>query len=785
MPRIKHALRKPELSKYLWLGLVIPILIVGLAISSGDASATQTGGQEVIEIVPDEVAPTVAYEYGEINSVTGVPVALYQVNFPVDSGTPEEMARQYLAENASSLRLLDPDLADLSHRITRESRSGSVVRFIQNVAGVPVYNSEIVVHVNNQYVVTFVLSNYKGAVEVDSVIPTLTPVDAKRIAYDYLGLREEIDPGTAALYVFHNQDMTRLAYQVRVFAADPLGDWEVLVDAHSGELIKVVNLTYDLDGHGPKQEEASLVDGTGYVFDPDPLTSATALYGDPGFVDGNDATTPQLDGERFLVTLPDIDFSGGMYTLIGPYAEIQDVEAPFYGLFSQASDAFLFNRFDNAFEAANTYYHIDFSMRYINETLGIPLMPYQYNGGVRFDPHGLNGADKSHYSGGRVAFGEGGVDDAEDSDVIHHELGHGLHDWVTNGGLSQVNGLSEGTGDYWAQSYNRSIDSWTPSDPQYNWVFRWDGHNPFWPGRVTNYFGHYPEDLTGQIHTDGQIWSTAMMKVWDAVGQTKADSALLEGLSFTSSSTNQSQAANAVYQAAIDLGYPISELVAMNTIFADTGYTMPPLPFPDFALEVDPTDLAVCVPGDATYSVQVQSQFGFTDDVTLSVIGEPAGTTTDFTPNGSAAPYTSTLTIGNTGSATLGTYQLEITGVATTATHTTTVGLELIDLPAAIVLVAPADGSDDLPTTVTFQWTADSMADTYTLDIATDPGFIDLVLTVSGITGTSYSNSSPLEHDTTYYWRVSGENLCGRGGPSATFSFTTVEQIFLPALAKP
>ena len=49
-----------------------------------------------------------------------------------------------------------------------------------------------------------------------------------------------------------------------------------------------------------------------------------------------------------------------------------------------------------------------------------------------------------------INFGEGGVDDAEDADVILHELGHGIHDWITNGSLSQVDGLSEGMADYWA-----------------------------------------------------------------------------------------------------------------------------------------------------------------------------------------------------------------------------------------------------------------------------------------------------------------------------------------------
>jgi len=89
----------------------------------------------------------------------------------------------------------------------------------------------------------------------------------------------------------------------------------------------------------------------------------------------------------------------------------------------------------------------------------------------------LDGDDNSYYSNGRLVFGEGGVDDAEDADVVLHELGHGLHDWLTNGSLSQVQGLSEGCGDYWAQSYSRSLGQWPLSAPAYNWMFSWDGHN--------------------------------------------------------------------------------------------------------------------------------------------------------------------------------------------------------------------------------------------------------------------------------------------------------------------
>jgi len=230
----------------------------------------------------------------------------------------------------------------------------------------------------------------------------------------------------------------------------------------------------------------------------------------------------------------------------------------------------------------NTYYHIDNTMRWLNTTLGLNIEPYQYPGGVQFDPSGFNGADNSHYlsGSGRLAFGEGGVDDAEDADVIVHELGHGLHDWVTSGGLSQVNGLSEGTGDYIAGSYSRARGHWTSANAAYFWTFNWDGHNPFWAGRILNTTAVYPGGLTGQIHTDGQIWATANMKIWDDIGREKADKAFWSGLALTNSGTNQNDAANAIFTASGTLGYTFEERTAIRNRFVAAGYTIPEVPPP-------------------------------------------------------------------------------------------------------------------------------------------------------------------------------------------------------------
>ena len=143
-------------------------------------------------------------------------------------------------------------------------------------------------------------------------------------------------------------------------------------------------------------------------------------------------------------------------------------------------------------------------------------MPYQHpRGGVQFDLHAMSGQDNSYHSDGDLHFGEGGVDDAQDADVVIHELGHGLHDWLTNGNLSQVQGLSEGVGDYVVGGRLAAATSpiqWTPADAPAFLAFNWDGHNPYRPGRVTNWnVGRvYPRDVASQEgHTAGQYWSSA------------------------------------------------------------------------------------------------------------------------------------------------------------------------------------------------------------------------------------------------------------------------------------
>ncbi|MFT6244017.1 MAG: Zn-dependent metalloprotease [Salibacteraceae bacterium] len=549
--------------------------ILVLAISfTGTAQDTKNSGNSY----PNDEIPFYEKEGVKLSVKNNTPLLFAGLNDAVEGTTPEEMALDWIDNNKEVLKV-----TDLSHLVAYSNRtglSGSTVRLRQHSSGLPVYMSEIVVHISPNNKVTYVSNTLDVSVQEINTTPSITEVEALELAKSKIGATGNPNLIATDLNIYTRQEGTVLIYKVVLEPDFPLGSWEVLVNAATGEIIRAADKACNHSDHSSSTcSMPPPANGTGTVFNPDPLSQDQAQYAGP-YLDNNDATNATFDAAMSTVTLLDINFTGSMYELVGPYAEIVDFESPNNGLYSQASSNFNFSRDDDAFEAVNCYYHIDGSMRYINDTLNIALMPYQYSGGVQYDPHGLNGADNSYYTSGsgRLAFGEGGVDDAEDADVVLHELGHGIHDWVTAGNLSQVNGLSEGSGDYWAISYSRDLGQWLPADAEYNWMFSWDGHNPFWNGRITNYTALYPGGLTGQIHTDGQIWATTLMRVYDIIGREKVDKAFLEGLGMTGSSTNQEDAAIAVRQAAIDMGYSCSDVDVFTQEFTATGYVMPPLP---------------------------------------------------------------------------------------------------------------------------------------------------------------------------------------------------------------
>jgi uncharacterized repeat protein (TIGR01451 family) len=195
---------------------------------------------------------------------------------------------------------------------------------------------------------------------------------------------------------------------------------------------------------------------------------------------------------------------------------------------------------------------------------------------------------------------------------------------------------------------------------------------------------------------------------------------------------------------------------------------------PGFTLNATPSDVSVCAGTPATYNVDVGSVSDFNSPVTLAATGNPSPTTATFSPNPvPTLPGSSTLTIGNTTGVAAGSYPIAINGTATGADpHTANVNLDVIvGTPGQPTLTGPANGATNVSTLPTFTWSGTN-SETYTIDVATDASFTNIVFTDT-VTGPSATPSTDLASNTQFFWRVTASNACGTGTVSTTFSFTT------------
>ncbi len=194
---------------------------------------------------------------------------------------------------------------------------------------------------------------------------------------------------------------------------------------------------------------------------------------------------------------------------------------------------------------------------------------------------------------------------------------------------------------------------------------------------------------------------------------------------------------------------------------------------PTFTLALTPSDQEICTPADAQYMVDVGSVLGFTDPVDLSVSGQPAGTTAVFSTNPVTPAGTSMLTISNTGAAADGSYTIEVSGVSGATTRMRGAGLTVFNaLPGQVTLVSPVDGASNVDPEPLMEWGIAPGGGTYSIEIATDAAFTDIVDSATGLGGTSYT-PAPLQTNAIYYWRVRAANACGEDVYSTVFSFVT------------
>ena len=241
-----------------------------------------------------------------------------------------------------------------------------------------------------------------------------------------------------------------------------------------------------------------------------------------GLTDQNNADAAVFSPAYRNVTLSRLDGSG---QLRGSFARNTSANAV-----RSSTNTFLFNRSQAGFEQVMGYYQITQAESYI-QSLGFTNVN---NEAQKYRTTGLKD-DNSFYDPAvdRITFGTGGVDDAEDAEVIWHEYGHAIQDAQVPGfGSSpEAGAIGEGFGDYWAYTMSIPVSQDTRTTPL-ACIADWDSvaYTTDVPHCLRRVDGTkiYPRDVVGEVHADGEIWSRALFDIHAALGRTNANKVILE-----------------------------------------------------------------------------------------------------------------------------------------------------------------------------------------------------------------------------------------------------------------
>lgn len=306
--------------------------------------------------------------------------------------------------------------------------------------------------------------------------------------------------------------------------------------------------------------------GTGQVFLPNPVADLE----DQSLTDQKDENYAALEPAYHIVTLTNLDGSG---YLRGDWANIRSETGN--PAFSE-TNTFIYTRDDDRFEQVMAYYWVTEAQKYIQSLgFGSTLRPINMESqDIRINQWGADNSfswDKKDL----LKFGKGGVDDAEDAEVILHEYGHAILDSQSTpfgafGQSPEAGAIHEGFGDYWAVTVSAVIAPTADLPCVADWdAVSYTSDIPHCLRRVDTDL-HYPEDLNGRVHHDGQIWSRALWDIRNALGHVHADTIILEAhFSFPVDATMPEAAAEVV--AAAERLYGAADAAAVQAVFEARG----------------------------------------------------------------------------------------------------------------------------------------------------------------------------------------------------------------------
>lgn len=399
-----------------------------------------------------------------------------------------------------------------------------------------------------------------------------------------------------------------------------------------------------------------------------------------------------------------------------------------------------------------------------------------------------------------------------DNLVIVHEYGHGISNRLV-GGPSNVSCLGnqqqpgEGLSDWWGLVYTHEPGD-AGTDVRVVGVYLIGSGIRPQPYSTDPSVNTYTYQTIGSgvsvPHGVGSVWAQAYWEaywrlvddhgfepnLWNAAstaGNIRAKHYINEGLKLTACSPTFLNvrdgilaAANTLYGgedvcrlweafAAFGLGVDATT-VGPNSLSATNGFQVPVA----CSFGSAGNDARICAGAVHNQNVLVGPAFT-SPPVTLAVSGHPTGTTVSYSENPVAGPLPKnvTITIGNTGSVPQGAYTIDVQMAAGAQNYTDSFVLTVdAAAPVAPTLTAPTNATSGHPVKPTLAWSSVAEAVSYLIEIDDAPDFASPVYSAT-VTATSHVPTSNLPAGVVLHWRVTPQNACGNGSPSAVWTFAT------------
>ena len=411
----------------------------------------------------------------------------------------------------------------------RQSFGARFVRYRQVVDGLPVLGSDTVVTDGRGRMGDLVIDSARRTRRAPARA-MLARADAARFARQAVRATALRGPITASRAILVGAAGPSTVWRVVVPSGQPLGSFEVLVDARDGRVLRVRDLL----------RRAFTATGQGSVFDTNPIVAQGSRS---GLSDASDADSATLTALRAEVPLARLEtaapgcLEGQWAHAAIPAGEVCD---------NPDRDFAAFTRADDEFEAVMAYFHVDRAQEYVR-SLGftnVRAVQQRVHANEIFvdeddDPLPPVEQDNSFYdpSNGDISLGTGGTDDGEDGEVIVHEYGHAIQeDQVPGWGASDEGGaMGEGFGDYFAAAIAATFAPSATFDPC---VAEWDelgfGNPAPLPclrrvdGSSTASAVGPGTDCDGEVHCAGEAWSGALWSIRAAIGATVADRLVIQ-----------------------------------------------------------------------------------------------------------------------------------------------------------------------------------------------------------------------------------------------------------------